>query len=1218
MFTTILKQEWQHWLRQPLPYFFATLLFLLSFVSMWGMASEGSSGPNAVMINSYARINSITNYFSLLILFILPAIIGVSIFRDYKSRMYTLLYSYPIEKWEYLSAKFISAFSVVFAVVAMIGLGIILGLLMPGVKQDLLLDFDIEVYTQLYGWFILPNMLLFGALIFAIVIYTRNIYLAFISVILLVILQRTLGSVFTGSELRIWASLLDPIGETAVKNTIRYWTLEERNTLAIPIEGPLLYNRLLWLGISLGILALSYRKFQFAQFASNANSSKKAAAKEPQTFFKTNIDVSRPGVTYDFSVRQGLKTIWQLSQTDFRYLVLSWPFVTILLAGFLMVYFQQDQMNPEYGFKILPTTANMLRVPMFIFTLVINLLTFLYMGVLMYRARLNRMDALLDSVPQSDWVILLSRLLAILKMQFVLLSLVILGGILAQSINGYYRYEIGHYLYEVYVLQFIHFAIWASLALMLHSVAKNLYLGFFLLLMVPSLVLILPEIGNQTGLHFLQESVILFNQVPGIYIGFDYSDLNAYGSVLPLYFAFKAYWLMGAALLVLVGVFAWQRGLTFSLGERLSLAKERLSRPIAIISTLLVVAFIVSGSSLYYQEHHVSKTAYTQDDEDQVLAQNEKRYFQYLHTPQPRIAKVDLKVDLFPESRDFLAEGQMHFVNRIDKAIDTIIVASSFKEITELRLMAPHQHLIHDAELHYDVYVLNEPLRQGDSLALQLNIRNHPNSLLHNNSRVLHNGTYLSGKILPVLGVRNVSLRSAKKRAKYKLPNRKSPQYLPSDSSLLGYEFVDNNMDRIQYECILSTTLDQKAFSMGSLIDSWTENNRNYFHYRSQGDITNAISWLSGQYEQQSSSVDGIQIDVYHHPEHHQNIQHLLSGAKASIAYCNQWFGQLEHEKLSLIEFPISEGTHATIQGNLIPYSESLFLCDIDDAQNEVFNVPYYTSAHEIAHFWWGQRVNPANIAGGKLITESVAEYVALSVLEQAYGPEQVQNHRRKMHDLYLQARASQGNEKPLFTAALEQDYLNYQKGSIILYALSKLVGEEVFNAQLGKYEAAQRFSKPPYPSSIGFVEIIRQIVPDSLQYLVKDGFESITLYDNQIESVEVTALPNAQFEVVVDLQLQKYRANAAGKEIYSDNGRDSLSVGDIHSLVLNDYLELGFYGVDGQLRVQTFRAAAIQSEVRVVLDEQPQEIILDPRYLFVDQDRKDNTWQTPNESLMQ
>jgi ABC-2 type transport system permease protein len=50
-----------------------------------------------------------------------------------------------------------------------------------------------------------------------------------------------------------------------------------------------------------------------------------------------------------------------------------------------------------------------------------------------------------------------------------------IAGIAIQSYNGYYNFEIGHYLFELYAIKFIHFVIWAFLALSFKRCLKITY-----------------------------------------------------------------------------------------------------------------------------------------------------------------------------------------------------------------------------------------------------------------------------------------------------------------------------------------------------------------------------------------------------------------------------------------------------------------------------------------------------------------------------------------------------------------------------------------------------------------------------------------------------------------------------------------------------------------------------------------------------------------------
>lgn len=116
------------------------------------------------------------------------------------------------------------------------------------------------------------------------------------------------------------------------------------------------------------------------------------------------------------------------------------------------------------------------------------------------------------------------------------------------------------------------------------------------------------------------------------------------------------------------------------------------------------------------------------------------------------MARALVKLDLYPEKLAYEAAGTLWFANRTSQPLDTILLASSLKDVGEYTVGNPHQVVTEDEELHYRLLLLDTPLSSGDSLRLDFELRNAPNGLLRANDRVKTNGTYLLGyHILPTL-----------------------------------------------------------------------------------------------------------------------------------------------------------------------------------------------------------------------------------------------------------------------------------------------------------------------------------------------------------------------------------------------------------------------------------------------------------------------------------
>ena len=587
--------------------------------------------------------------------------------------------------------------------------------------------------------------------------------------------------------------------------------------------------------------------------------------------------------------------------------------------------------------------------------------------------------------------------------------------------------------------------------------------------------------------------------------------------------------------------------------------------------------------------------------------QNEKLYGHLENKIQPRLIDVKMTMDIFPSTKDFVAKGTFKYVNKSNQIIDTIVIAKSLKEITAANIKQAHQVIAEDDLLHYKIVKLDNGLLHGDSIEIEYDIRNHPNSLLHHNSRAISNGTFITDNIIPQLGIRNLFLTKAKDRKKHGLPERVKKEYLPSDSTLLGYEYTPNNMGQINYECTISTSTDQMPINMGQAINQWTEADRKYIHYKSNVPIGNAMSWHSGKYEKVSADGEHQALEMYRHPVHNYNDEHFFNGLNASINYCSDWFGSLGFDTMKIVVYPETQGTYATVIGNIIPYSETYFKCDVHDHENDVFNMPFFVSAHEIAHCWWGHRVDPANIPGGRMITEGMADYLAMKAIEEEYNTDKVLEFRKKYNEIYLKERADQANETPLIHSSLKNEYLNYRKASLSIYAMSVYLGEEVLNKALAQFEKQFRNAGPPFATSLDFVSCIKSATPDSLQYLVHDMFETITLYDNRISDVEVAENGSA-FDANFKLSISKYRADSKGKRDY---GEDMIVEDDIKSLPLNDFIEVGFFDSKGKLiEVKSVRISQIENELSYSFDYEISKVEIDPNYLLMDVERGDNVWE--------
>lgn len=1212
MFSTIFKQELKYWFNKPAFYIyliiFLLLAFFLSAASAGFFDSITATTGSSRIVNSPIGVNGLLNGLTIFIFFLFPSIIGVSIQRDFKSEMHTILYSYPFTKANYLFAKFFSGIVVVTVIVLSIAIGMMIGFVFPGTNPDLVGPLQLTTYFQAYVVFILPNILFFGAIVFAIVTFSRNIAAGFITVIVLLFFQGVLASALSKSEQRGLLAILDPFGSASLDYYTKYWTPSEQNELQIPIKEMIVYNRLLWLAIASLVFGLVYRFFAFSQEALSFSFRKPKAERVTKTNFSGITKISLPKVEFKFTFLQYLKTMWKLSNIDFKYIVKSWPFISIVLVGLVLMIVGLSEIGNIFGTPTLPVTWKMLEIGG-VFTISINICTFLYAGMLVNRAKISNLNHLVDATPIPNWTLLFSKVIALIKMQLVLLSVIMISGILFQTYHGYYNFELGHYFTELFLLNFLNYFIWALLAVFIQTLIGNPYLGLFILLVISIGIPFLSFAG-------VEQSIFKYNEGPG----FDYSDMNKYGTLTP-YLIYKMYWiLLGSSLLILSALF-WVRGIPSSFKERIIIANSRFRGVYLVAFVIFFGAFFALGFSIYQETG--TKNNRTSSKEAEILSVEwEKKYKKFENYAQPRIVAVNAKMNIYPKERIFDATAIFKMVNKTGKAIDSVFL--NHNSLKSTFVFNKQNKLVSEDTIHnFDIYYFNNKIMPGDSLELVVTVKSDKNTTYRRRSPVIENGTFINNfSMFPSLGYSSSGeLIDDKTRKKYNLPkNELRP--IPSDSTALGNTYISKDADWIDFEATVSTSKNQIAIAPGYLQDEWIEGDRRFFHYKMDSKILNFYAFNSARYEVKKEMYKGISLEIYYHKPHTFNLDRMMKGMKASLDYNSKNFSPYQHKQARIIEFPRTGGSFAQSFPNTIPFSEGVgFIADVDDKKENGVDYPFAITVHEVAHQWWAHQVIGADVLGATMLSESLSEYVSLKVLEHQHGKGKMRTFLKKALDDYLSARTFERKRENALMYNDGQGYIHYQKGSMVFYALSDYIGEKNLNNALKKYVQKVQFQEPPYTTSIEMVNFIKEATPDSLQYVIKDMFETITLYRNSVKKATSKKLDNGKYQVDIEFEVSKYRNDDQGKIYYGNKVGDTLTYKNdkmekpILSVPLKDYIDIGIFTeveVNGkkkeiELYLKKHKITQINNKIKIIVDKKPTEVGVDPYNKLIDTQSEDN-----------
>ena len=189
--------------------------------------------------------------------------------------MAEIIYSTRISSAAYVLGRFIGAFVVAYLVYLGTSVGFALGALMPTLDPELVGPFVLGHYVYAATVVGLPALLANLSIVYAIAVWSRDQRIAYASIIALLVLYQVASGLLGQLEYREIAALVDPTGAGALGEVMQYWTVFERNTEVVPLEGLLLTNRLIWLGISVALLAVTTWRFRFEVSKKKRRSKKK-------------------------------------------------------------------------------------------------------------------------------------------------------------------------------------------------------------------------------------------------------------------------------------------------------------------------------------------------------------------------------------------------------------------------------------------------------------------------------------------------------------------------------------------------------------------------------------------------------------------------------------------------------------------------------------------------------------------------------------------------------------------------------------------------------------------------------------------------------------------------------------------------------------------------------------------------------------------------------
>ncbi|MEX1384170.1 ABC transporter permease, partial [Lutibacter sp.] len=829
-------------------------LFALLFLALGIYIGGQGFAPKGVNFNSAYQIYFYTNVFTLGSVFIIMFFAISAMLRDKQYNMEGLIYSSSIKKAQYFWSRFLGTF--IFSVLAFSPylLGNIMGNYFSGLNPERIADFQVMTYLQPWLYIVLPNIFICTTIIFSVSTLTKNNTATYVSAVFVYMLY-LVSSIFLNSPLMAQAipaspesmaiaALADPFGIAAFFEQTQFWTPFQKNTQLLSFSGLFLWNRLVWVFVSLGILLTTYSIFSFRKVSNKV----KKELKEKKV--NTQLIAYKP-IQGLYNYKAQKLAFFSLLKLELKSVFKSLPFIAVMLMWLFIVFssvYSTVIRGEEYGVSVYPYTNQLIELivnPLKLFSLI---LIVFYSSEIVWRERSANFNTILDATPAKNWVFFTSKLTALIILPILLITSAIIICILFQLSLNFKNFQLGLYasVYYHYGLQLVIFCV---IALFVNTLVKSKYLGMGIFGLIVLLTL-------NSGILGLEHPLTSLDYLPSP----QYSNMDGFNGVSNLFDHLALYWFAFGLLLTILSFKIWNRGLVPSFSVKLKQLALYWTKGQKFATAILFVLFLSAGSLVYY---NMVSDYETMNDKLEFRENYELKFKKYNSIDRLIPTSKKTMVDIYTNKRMYAIEADYMLKNKSEQPLSELFITERIP--LENISIENAQLVAHDSFYGTYVFKYNKPLQPNDSVRFAYKLKKEVKGYEEDNS-IVNNGTYLNRFVNfePILGYTStLEIPNGAERKKRNLPER-----IEQNNSDAHIVLGESKYEKVKFETIISTSNNQTAISSGRLIKKWSENNRNYFHYKSAEKIIPEIGYFSAKYESTKTDYKGISIEQYYDVTH--------------------------------------------------------------------------------------------------------------------------------------------------------------------------------------------------------------------------------------------------------------------------------------------------------------------------------------------------------------
>lgn len=1069
----VFRQEFAHALRRPLLWVLFLILGLMAWMMSTGDASIDSGntavgGSRAWITSEFAIAQLLAMLVGIVYAFFVAVAAGMAVIRDEDQRIGDLLHATPLTPAEYVWGKYAATLAgFVTLLGAHLALMAIFNHVLPhGDNVETIGPFALASYLRPALLFAVPSLVGMAGVGLAIGTLTRRPILIFAFPVAAILLGSTLVWNWSPSWLAPAVNhllvVLDPAGIRWLNET---WINVDRGVdfyNRAPLRGDLWFwlNRALVLALGLGAVLLTQARFAATLRGARAPRRSRGVAAAPDAAAARPEPTPLAALAMRSRVTGLLAGAGEVARVELHELR-THPGLYLFVPMILMQTLGSLVSVGAFDTALLNTPGLLAAQAMNTLTLLVCLLLLFYTVESLQRERGTGFGSIYYATPLRTGSLLLGKALANTVVALAVLLAALAGSVIIMAVQQKVPFRLEPFLLCWGLLLTPTFLVWTAFVMAVFVVTRSRYATYAVGLGAMAL----------TGFFQLRGKMNWsFNwDLWGVVRWSDISVFELDRTALVLN---RLMVLALAVLFVAIAVRLFPRVEADATRALHGLRPAALARSALRFAPLVVVPLALWGV-LWFQVEQGWEGRRAKKLARDYWRQNVATWRE---AALPALAGVELDLDLDPARRAFRVAGTYALANLDAAPLARFPVTSGFHWDSLAWTLDGDPCRPEDrAGLH--VFTPARPLATGDTVRLGFRYRGtFPRGISRNGAGlqefIVPSSAVFTGfdgpALVPQLGfVEGIGPEEK---------DRPEPRWYPDD---VWRETLPAMVPsaRSWYPTRIRVTVpaDFRANANGVLVGESVADGRRTLTYVTDRPV-HLFNVVAGRWAEKRG--DGVTI--YHHPAHTYNLEPMMQALAGSRKWYAKWFAPYPWRDLRLSEFPDLR-TYAQGSPTNITFSEGIGFLTKSEPRADA---PFWVTAHEAAHQWWGNILVPADRPGAAVLSEGLAHFSTALLIGQLKGTQQQLAFLRQIEDQYANTRRADA-ERPLVRvdgSRRGDNRIVYDKGGWTAWMMMQLVGREPMLAGLRDFIAAWR-DRDDHPVLQDWLAHMRGYAPDTTAY---------------------------------------------------------------------------------------------------------------------------------------